>query len=73
MNDSLQLFDIKEVAAMLRVTPLTVMEHTVGKKLPIIPSIRVNRRIRRYRRCDLEKFLESCAVVGNEPSEAKVK
>jgi hypothetical protein len=61
-TSDLQLLDIEDVAGILKLTPLCIMEHTVGKKLPIIPSIRINRRVRRYRKSDIAAFLESCAV-----------
>ncbi len=58
----LELLNIEQVSELLQLKPMTIMEHTTGKKLPIIPSIRVNRRIRRYRKSDLAAFIESCAV-----------
>ena len=70
MNNDLQLLDTKEVAALLKLSPLCVMEHVTGRKKPVIPSVKINRRVRRFRRIDLERFLEACAVNQSIKAEA---
>jgi excisionase family DNA binding protein len=64
-TDNLELLTIQEVADILKLKPTFVMEH-VEKKAPIIPSVRINRRIRRFRKSDIAAFIELYCVNGPE-------
>ena len=64
-----QLLTIEELASLLRVKPRTIYEMTSQRgrkrsKHPL-PVIRINAKCLRFRRQDIEKWIESLARGGN--------
>ena len=49
----------KEVANWLSMTPAWVLDHSSGRRAPHLPSVKLGKAVR-FRREDVEKFIEDC-------------
>ena len=74
-SDSLRLLTMREAALLLGVEPQYVMRHATVRQ-PLIRSIRLG-RFRRFRRSDIDAFIESQrdhnprALAGQEAKSKK--
>jgi excisionase family DNA binding protein len=58
----------KAVAALLGVSESWVLMHARGKRLPVIPSLKLGRSVR-FRESEIYEFIARCkrAIERNEP------
>ena len=56
----MELLTVEEVASILKLTPGSVLDHTQFAE-PRIPAIRFNKKVLRFRKSDIQKFIEDCA------------
>jgi excisionase family DNA binding protein len=63
LNDPGRLLSVPEVAELLHMSEAWVRQHSNGSRRPIIPSIKLGKSVR-FRRADIEAFLESMLRVG---------
>lgn len=63
MTDNAELLTTEQAAKILAVSPITLrkqrVEGTRENHLPIVPWVKLSPRCVRYRRSDLNRFLES--------------
>ena len=53
------LLNARQVAERLNVSIAWVLSHAEGKRLPILPSLKLGRSVR-FREAEIEDFLDRC-------------
>ena len=59
------LLTSREVAARLNTSNKWVLEHAAGRRLPIIPSMKLG-KLRRFRESDIDDFLRRASQAMEE-------
>jgi len=64
-----KLLNAQQVAAWLGVSPAWVLDHASGRRGPFLPSVKLGKAVR-FRREDVEHFIEDCLRIGQGLREA---
>jgi hypothetical protein len=63
MNNAIELLSVADICKMLGVSRAWVIEHSNGRRRPVLPSIKLG-KVRRFDPVDLESFIEDCRRIG---------
>lgn len=63
MNGVTELLSVADVCNALGVSRAWVMEHSNGRRRPVLPSIKLG-KVRRFDPVDLERFIGDCRRIG---------
>lgn len=65
-----RLFTVAEVALRFGVNENWVHSHASGKRMPVLPSLKVG-KYRRFRAADIEQFLQLCESLASDQAARK--
>jgi hypothetical protein len=67
-----KLFTVAEVAERFGVNDNWVHSHASGKRMPVLPSLKVG-KYRRFRIADIERFLRLCESLAQDQAARKAR
>jgi len=63
MNGSTELLTVADICKKLGVSRAWVIEHSNGRRRPVLPSIKLG-KVRRFDPIDLVSFIDDCRRIG---------
>ena len=72
MDNSAELLTVADICRKLGVSRAWVIEHSSGRRRPVLPSIKLG-KVRRFDPLDLSSFIDDCRRIGQIRAEKSVK
>jgi hypothetical protein len=63
MNGPTELLTVADICRKLSVSRAWVIEHSNGRRRPVLPSIKLG-KVRRFDPTELEGFIDDCRRIG---------
>jgi hypothetical protein len=63
MNGLTELLTVADICKQLGVSRAWVIEHSNGRRRPVLPSIKLG-KVRRFDPTDLQSFIDDCRRIG---------
>jgi predicted DNA-binding transcriptional regulator AlpA len=72
MSNPIRLLTVADICRRLGVSRAWVIEHSNGRRRPVLPSIKLG-KVRRYDPLDVAAFIDDCRRIGQSKASSAVR